>query len=74
MLLTHEETCGELRDLRAADRINAWTHRDCARLGVDIYTIVFHEGNVPRVVEWTQAQTKRWLRSHRSAEAILGSL
>ena len=74
MIQTHEDICGELRDLRAADRIEAWTHRDCARAGIDIYTVVFHEGNDPRVVEWDHRQVKDWLHTHRSAEAILGAL
>lgn len=74
MLMTHEETCEKLRKLRASDEIEAWTHRDCARAGVDIYTIVFNEGNVPQVVEWTQAQVERWFRTRYRALEILGSL
>jgi hypothetical protein len=74
MLLTHDETCDTLRQLTASRAITAWTHRDCMLAKCDIYTIVFNPGNVPLVVEWTQARVERWLRSWLTADEILGSL
>jgi hypothetical protein len=74
MLLTTTETMEKLRELVRERAIYGWNHRDCQHAGCDIYTIDLGEGNVPRAVEWTQAQVERWLRRRAAADALLGSL
>lgn len=74
-LLSFEETCGTLRELVRQGKITAWNHRhDTLNDDADVWIVDLLPGNVPRCVEWSQAQVERWLRQRAAADAILETL